>query len=215
MCLHLGSGEAEAAQQQAKHRAAVMAQRIKHEEAARQMDIRRGEGIIDRDFGRFDNKYFDGYKTSYVDAYNPQVDTQFDAAKGAATASLADRGVLNSSIAGNALGKLAETYGNARAEVASGADNAAGALRGRINDSKSNLYALNSSAADPRQTANQASASAYSLVPNRQFSPLGDIFSGALGPILAAGKANAYSPYPMGLPGFKVAGTGSSSSLTG
>jgi hypothetical protein len=185
-----GTGAAQAALTQSQNLAAQTAANVAQQEADKEAAIRAGQGAIDNDFSQFNDDYYGGYKQSYLDAYNPQLDTQYSLAKDKAIAALANQGVLDSSIAGNALGTLTNQYGTEKATIASNADDAVNTLKSNVNAAKTNLYNLNTSAADPTTVGNQAEATATSLLPQQTLSPLGDVFAGALTPITAAAKAN-------------------------
>lgn len=203
------------AQTDAKTLAATTAQATADAEAKRQATIRAGQGAIDTNFKQFDDPYYTNFEKAYHDAYDPQIDIQYNRAGGKAAAALANRGVLDSSIAGNTFGDLAETAANARGKIASDAADAVTGLKGKVNAAKDSLYALNTGAEDPTQLGNQAAASTTSLLPQQSLSPLGNIFSGVLDPLSTAAKANTYSGSPLSLPSFKVAPSGGSSSIVG
>src|SRR5690606_17214340 len=67
-------------------------------EMQRQGDISLGRIGIDKAFDKFGDQYYRDFKTAYSDNYMPELDRQHKVASGKTTASLADRGMLESSV---------------------------------------------------------------------------------------------------------------------
>lgn len=176
----------------------------------RQAAITQGQSAIDSSFSKFDDNYFDKYQKDYVDNYNPQVDEQFGRAQTKERYGEARKGMLDSTPAIFDADKLNESYGQQRQQIAANGVSAAQDQRNTVQQQKSNLYALNSSAADPTLVAERASATAGTIPSTPQYSVLGDLFSGLVnsgaaytagqGKALPAGYASAFAP-GAGLPG--------------
>lgn len=144
----------------------------------RQGAIRQGQQQIDRQFGVFDAPYYDKFKKDYTDYYNPQVDEQFGDAKQKLTYNLARTGTRDSSGGQKQFGDLVEAYGQQREGVANKAIQGASALRGQVEQSKSDLYSQNTAAADPALAGISASTRAGALQSPGVYSPIGDLFGG-------------------------------------
>lgn len=174
-------------------------------EVMRQHDVGLGRIGIDKAFGKFDDGYYDGYKSDYTGFYNPQLDRQYDQALDKMKAVLAGRGTLESSVGANQFGELARENAEARTNIANEAQDAANKLRGTVENSKSSLYSLNEASANPQAVNAQAIGQATALVAPPQYSPLGNVFAS-----LFNGIGNYYdarrnrpsqsyvSPYPSG-----------------
>lgn len=158
------------------------AQQVLDQEALRQSNVMLGKGKIDTAFKQFDDPYYASYKEAYKGNYIPQIDEQYTTAVGKMMAQLAKRGIDLSSIGAAKQGKLASDYVDAKTTIAGEAESAANALRGNVENTKSNLYALNTSSADPAAADAQALAQAKTLVAPPQYSPIGDVFASALQP---------------------------------
>lgn len=164
---------------------------LQNDANAQQAKIAAGEKNIDSAFGQFNEPYFTGYENTYDDYYNPQVDQQYKDAEGTLESGLARNGVSNSSVAASQIGKLFQNYTNQKATIANQGVDAANQLRTQVNNAKTNLYALNRSAADPAEASTQAQADATSLVAPQTFTPLGNLFASFVAPYTA--YANAYN----------------------
>ena len=182
-------------------------------EEKRQADILAGKGKIDEAYSGFDDDYYGGYKDTYTDYYNPQVDDQYKTALDQLTAALSGRGILESSPGIAKLGELQKSYDQGRTQVANDADVASRSLRSNVENSKTDLYALNQSSADPEGIGARATGQATALAAPPSFSPLGQLFAGILSGF-AGGKQQPGlgTPYASKTPSLYVAsGSGSSS----
>lgn len=176
------------------------AQRARADEEARKARIKDGTAKIDQNFARFDDAFFDGYRDSYMDFYQPELDRQFGDAKDELTYALARAGTLNSSMAGEKLGDLTSAYDTQRALTLSQANGEAQNLRGQIADEKSSLVALLNATGDSNRAANEALARSQQLFQRQpSYNPIGDVFLGAASGIGSyyAGRQNreAYDTY--------------------
>jgi len=197
--------------------AAIAAQQdaqMKADEAARQDKIKAGQSKIDEAFGQFNDPYFTGYQQTYTDYYRPQIADQYKEARGKLIAALAGRGVLNSSIGGNALARVEKQRADAEGAVANQAVDATNNLKGQVEQTKTNLYNLNRSAADPEGIAARATGEATAIAAPQALSPLGQVFASSIAPFVTFNNADRTSMAPQ-LPWNKystapLSGTGSS-----
>lgn len=167
---------------------------LERKEAERQAKIAEGKTAIDTAFSQFDDDYYGGYKGAYLDYYLPQLDSQFTDANAKLVAALAGRGTLESTPGFNAVGKLTENYNQQRTGIANEAENAANQLQSTVENNKSDLYALNLSAADPEAMNTLAQGQATALVAPPTLSPLSQVFASALQPYLNYQSAAQNSP---------------------
>lgn len=163
-------------------------------ELQRQHAIDLGKIGIDQNFKKFDPSYYEGYKNDYKGYYAPQVEDQFNESTGKLTASLADRGMLESSVGNAAQAKLFKDYGQANTNIANEALDAANKLRSTVNQQKGNLYSLNEASADPMGVNAQAIGASTALVAPPTYSPLGQLFTAALQPFMNYQQSAANSP---------------------
>ena len=173
---------------------AQIAAQQKADEEARQARINEGRSRIDSSFAQYDDPYFAKFRTDFVGAQTPDIDEQYSVAKDRLAAALANRGVLSSTIAGNAFGDLTKTNTKARTDLSNQAFDASNQFHNSIEKTKSDLYNTNIAAADPGLAANRAEGEAASLVAPRP-SPLGDIFASVLAPFASYQRGSMYSPY--------------------
>ena len=185
--------------------------RTKAEEEDRQNRVWAGQGQIDTAFGNFNDQYFDEYKDKYTGYYTPQIDEQFGQAKTNLGYDLASKGLTQSSIGAKLFGDLQKKYDDTKLQVAGQAQDSARTVRGGMETSRNDLYALNNSSADPAAISNRALASASALTAPVAFQPLGDVFGAALGAAATALKADSTSLNPQ-FSGSSLFGTGSKSS---
>lgn len=145
---------------------------------ARQAKVTAGQGNIDSAFGQFTPDYYNSFTKTYEDNYNPQVDDQFKLAQQGERYNLARKGMLDSTPAITAGDLLNKGYVSQRQGIASNALGATEDLKNNVAGAKSQLYALNESAADPSLAATSALGQAGALQTTPKYSPLGDLFGG-------------------------------------
>jgi len=184
-----------------------LANDLKEQERQRQLRITEGRGKINDAFGRFNNDYYAGYGNEITNYYTPQIDEQYRGAMGSARAALKNRGMDQSTVAASAFGDLFRDRNRATMKVANDASASIGQLRGNVERTKTDLYSLNESAADPAAANARASAEASAIVAPPQVSPIGQIFASSLQPILYGAQAyrnrmpagsNYQTPWPAG-----------------
>lgn len=152
----------------------------RQQEQERQGRIQQGKGKIDEAFGVFDPAYYDKFKQTYTDYYNPQVDRQYGEARRGLHYNLARSGIEDGTAGQKAFGDLIYDYGNQRQAIAGNALEATNKIRSDVESNKTELYNQNISAADPSLSAISAVGRAGSLQSPQAFNPLGDLFSGAV-----------------------------------
>lgn len=163
-------------------------------ELERQHAIDLGKIGIDSNFKKFNKNYYEGYKNDYKGYYAPQVEDQFNESTGKLTASLADRGMLESSVGNAAQAKLFKDYGQANTNIANEALDAANKLRSTVQQQKSSLYSLNEASADPMGVNAQAVGASTALVAPPTYSPLGQLFTAALQPFMNFQQSSSTAP---------------------
>lgn len=169
--------------------------------------VAQGKKAIDSAFQQFTPNYFNGVATAYQNAYNPQLDNQYAQAKDKMIAALAGGDQLDSSTGAYQMGQLDKTYGTARANIANQATDAENQLKSTVSNTETNLYGLNSQAADPLQMASSAQAQAGAIVAPQSYPTLSNVFGDALNTASTALRANMNSMYP-GVGGYGSAPAG-------
>ncbi len=167
-------------------------------ERRRQQQVAGGKRNIDTAFNQYGDNYYNDYKKDYTDYYFPQLEQQFGDATGKLTATLAGRGMKNSTVGIDAVGDLTQENIRARTAIGNEAQDATQKLRGTVENSKTNLYALNESSADAAGINARAIGEATALVAPPAYSPLGQVFAAALQPwqnYSAARQNRPRSPY--------------------
>lgn len=183
MCggLFTDSNRAKRAQQEAQNQAAELRRR----EEERQQRVQAGREGINSAFSQFDDNFFTGFTDAFKQSQLPSLDRQFGDARGKLIAALAGRGTLESTVGADALADLQLTNDDARTDIGNRATDATNDLRSRIENTKSNLFGLNTGSTDPAQLNTQAISAASTLAAPPSTTPLGDVFSSALQPFVA------------------------------
>lgn len=180
-------GAANAANNQ---QAQITAQQQAHDSA-----VAAGKSNIDTAFSSFTPDYFKGIQSSYTKAYEPQLDDQYGIARDQLTAALAGNDTLGSTAGANSTAMLQKQYNTSQSDIASKGQDAANTAQANVNNEKTNLYNMNSSAADPLAAQTSAQAATGALVSPQSYPSLGNVFGAALSPIASATKTAAGSPY--------------------
>jgi hypothetical protein len=106
--------------------------------------------------GGFGDDFYNKYRQSILDYYNPQEGDQYNTARSDLSASLARSGQLQSSTATYDIGKLAKQDALNRAQIASQADTQTGSLRTTISQDEQSALNQLYSTEDPSVAANTA-----------------------------------------------------------
>jgi hypothetical protein len=153
-------------------------------EQERQQQVREARARVDRIFsggedspGAFGDDYFNQYQQDYLGYYKPQLEKKRNDAREQLTHQLADRGVLESSVANKRFGDLTERYGERMGELQNKAETAVAQKRSDVEQARTSLYNLAQSSADPSLAASQAQARVSSLKSPPQYSPIGNVFA--------------------------------------
>lgn len=176
--------------------AAQQAQMTQAQEDQRTAAIGQGRQSIDSAFSQFTPDYYSNYTKAYTAAQDAPLADQYGIAKDQLTAALAGRDTLGSSSGNNAIAQLDKTNEDAQGQIGNAAVDATNSLKSTVNNSKNNLYAENTAAADPLAAASEAQAGAGSIVAPSSVPTMSNVFAGALQPFATAQKVNQQSMYP-------------------
>lgn len=165
-------------------------------ERERQDRIRAGADIINTNFARFDDGFFNDFQNKFLGFFTPQLDKQSNAARGKGTSALVDRGILASTEGIRALTDLQDRDALERTNLANRSIDESNRLRSGLEREKSNLFSLNEAAADPARVAPLVEGAASAFAAPQAFSPLEDVFGSALNSIAAfqGARNNAVAP---------------------
>jgi hypothetical protein len=170
--------------------------RLREQERQREERVQTGQASIDEAFSRFDDDYFNNYSSNVAGSLRPGVMDEYDQTRGGVVASLAGRGMLNSTEGARTTTRLETALGDTLGRVEDRASDAARQLRGNVEDQRSNLYSMNLAAADPSLASSQAMGSATALVAPREVSPMEGAFAGFMGPLMMSQQARMNRPLP-------------------
>ncbi len=213
MCIFGGGGGARAAeklQQQQADEATADAQK-----KANALQV--GMGNINTAFSGFDDNYFSGLAKNYTDYAMPQLQDQYDLAKKDITYSLARKGDLASTTAGDQQALLDKQ--NARNIVGvegAGAD-VANQARRDVQANKQDVISQLNTTYDAGSANDMALSAAKSLAVPKSFSPIGQLFTNvsalaAQSKLASDGSTPGVYPYG-GNTGAQIYGGGSASTL--
>lgn len=127
--------------------------------------------------GRTDTGFYDKANQSYLNYYLPQLDEQYDDYNRRNIFALANRGLLQSSVKGEADADLTDQYQVMLDKIHSGAGDYEKGLRGDVSDAKSNLMNMVLSGTDPASVSSMAANRSALLARPGSFDPLGDVFT--------------------------------------
>jgi len=165
-------------------------------EEERQARIRAGSDLITQQFSRFDDGFFGDFQNNFLSFFEPQLDKQSNAARGQGISALVDRGILNSTEGIRGLTDIQDRDALERTNLVNRGQDEVNKLRQGVEREKTNLFALNETAADPARIAPLAQGGAASFAAPAAFSPLEDVFGGVLNSVAAfqAARNNAVAP---------------------
>jgi len=163
-------------------------------EAERRAAVLAGRAEIDGAFSQFNDAYYGDLVDTFQSAQGADLESQYADAAAKIAAHFAGRGLSQSSVANDKSAELAKTYGDEQAAIANRAADAANAQRANIERSKSGLYDLNSSVANPQEVAARATATLSAIQAPQTVSPLAQVFAAALAPLSTYQQAANNSP---------------------
>jgi len=116
----------------------------------------------------FDDAYYQKAQQDYMNYYQPELDRQYDKAQ---------KNLVSSRSGATTFGDFADERSRQEAQIGNQAIGFGNDLRSNIESARNELYAQNSSAANPGAAAQSAIQRAKLLTAPPQYSPLGDVFS--------------------------------------
>lgn len=155
------------------------AEEARRREEERQGRIKEGMGVLDKEFGKFDDKFYGEREQAYLDFYEPQLTDQFKSAREQLAFALARAGLTNSTAAADKTAELDKQLATNRALIVSRAKDDVTGFKNRVNQEKSSLVSQLNATADATRISNDAlgrTAQMFKEVP--RYDPLGDIFLG-------------------------------------
>lgn len=181
-------------------------QLMENQQAAHDKAVQQGEAQVNDAFAQFTPDYFNTAQQDYVNAYEPQLDYQYNLASPSLNAALYDRGILESTPGAQAKSQLQTTYNNAQTDIANQGVDFANSLKSNVANTKSNLLGEVASSADPLTMASSAQGAASAVTAPTALPTLGNVFAASLAPFAAGAKSNSGSLNPsFGLPNFTQA----------
>lgn len=188
--------------------------RIEELEAERQARIKEGAALINSQFdSKFNDQFYGDFQKSFLDFFTPQLDDQFNAARGDVISALTNRGNLKSSAGIRMLQDVEKKNATERNLLANRAQDEASNLRSGVENERANLFSLNESSADPERLAPLVTSSATALTAPQAFTPLEGVFASVLDNVTRFQNARLNSPAATYRPSSSAAATiGSSGS---
>jgi hypothetical protein len=150
------------------------------EEQARKARIQQGMSAIDQNFSKFDDGFFGQQSKAYLDFAMPQVNQQYDNAYRGLQFALARQGIGASSEGNRRYGNLSQDYQLQRQGAVDKSREVAMGARRSIEDARSGVVSDLYATADPAAAAKSALSRAQYLSATPSFSPVGQLFVGAL-----------------------------------
>ena len=155
------------------------AERIRLEEEQRQARIVGGRDAINSAFSSYNDDFYADRAQGYVDFAQPDLDKQFENAGKQLAASLARRGVSNSSEAISRKNDNLDLYNKAKTSIIDKGREHSSATRNALEGVKGELLTQNQALADPTLMANTAANRILAATTLPAYSPIGQIFASA------------------------------------
>lgn len=139
--------------------------------------LRTGMAGIDNAFGGFNEDYFSGLAKNYTDYATPQLKDQYDEAKKNIVYSLARKGNLASTTAGDQYALLDKENARNLTGISSTAGDYANSARRDVAANKNEVIGQLNSTYDADSSVNDALSRSRMLATPPSFSPLGNLFT--------------------------------------
>lgn len=149
----------------------------RRQEEERQARIREGNKSINDTFSQFDDDFYKGRETAYLDFANPQITNQYEDAFEQLRKSLAMAGLSQSSESARRFGKLEEDLGRQELAAAQRAAQVSNDARTAIESARTGLQSQNMNMANPALASQNALQRATTLNQIPVFDPLTNLFA--------------------------------------
>lgn len=157
-----------------------IAREQRQEEKARQGRIQHGMALIDQNFSKFNDDFYNQRAQAYTNYAMPQLDQQYDDTYRNLQFALARQGIGQSSEGNNRYGRLSQDYGIQRQGVIDKSMDASADARRGVEDARAGLVMDLQNTANPTAAAQAAlNRSAY-LSQGPALSPIGQVFGNTL-----------------------------------
>tara|TARA_R100001480_G_scaffold151492_1_gene152836 strand:- start:227 stop:826 length:600 start_codon:yes stop_codon:yes gene_type:complete len=155
------------------------AERARKQEEERQARIRKGNEEINTAFARFDDDFYNQQTQNYLDYATPQLTDQFNDAAKELTLSLANAGLLNSSVGAQKRAALDKKLDLQKKAIADKGNEYSLQSRKSIDSARGDLQNQNMNLANPTLIAQNAALRAQSLNQLPAYQPLLELFADA------------------------------------
>lgn len=155
------------------------AERARKQEEERQARIRKGNEEINTAFARFDDDFYNQQTQNYLDYANPQLTDQFNEAAKELTLSLANAGLLNSSVGAQKRADLDKKLDLQKKAIADKGNEYSLQARKSIDSARGDLQNQNMNLANPTLIAQNAALRAQSFNELPAYQPLLELFADA------------------------------------
>ena len=207
MCIFGGGGGARAAEVQQQKQA----DEASADAAQKATALREGNANIDKAFSGFDDNYFNGLQRNYTDYAMPELQDQYDQSRKNIVYSLARKGNLNSTVAGDQYGLLDKELAKNMVGIEGAGADYANQARRDVQANKQDVIGQLNTTYDAASANDMALSASKALAVPKSVSPLGQLFTNvsalAAQSKLASDSATA-GAYPYGTVGAQTYGGG-------
>ena len=155
------------------------AERARKQEEERQARIRKGNEEINTAFAKFDDDFYNQQTQNYLDYATPQLTDQFNDAAKELTLSLANAGLLNSSVGAQKRAALDKKLDLQKKAIADKGNEYSLQSRKGVDAARSDLQNQNMNLANPTLIAQNAALRAQSINALPAYQPLLELFADA------------------------------------
>jgi hypothetical protein len=163
-----------------------------------QANITAGNTSINNAFSQFDPNYYSKYQSDYTKNLTQPLANQYARAKDSETASLASRGLGQSTVGAQGQADIDQRNAQELGTISNQAAGATNTQKQTVANQENQLYSLNQAGNNPSGIATNAIGSASSLVNPQPQASLGNVFSDLLTPIGNFYKAGTGSTLGIG-----------------
>ncbi|MES3016205.1 MAG: hypothetical protein V4721_00440 [Bacteroidota bacterium] len=164
-------------------------------EEERSGKIRSNVSSIDQAFSQFDDSYYNKAGQNLRDYYNPQLQDQFEKAQRKVTLDLADRDLLDSSVAGKKAGELKELFDREQQGIESRAQDASNSVRSDVSARSSNLKRLAEAGTSLDSFSNMITPEISQINLPTNYGDLGSVFGSLTNDISTLQKSGVIPTY--------------------